>query len=586
MSLPHTADMPTSARELDFTPRGDVFPSPRDWRDQVVYHLLIDRFDNAAEDLQPYDGQRKPTGELDPEQGNIFQGGQIRGITRRLDYIRQLGATTIWISPPFKNRSERTDCYHGYGIQNFLAVDPRFGTLADLQELVREAHKRGMYVVLDIIINHTANNWGYADDSEPTYSHGKEFPFGFWRCADGRQVAPHQVQELSTEDGVWPQELQSPDCYKRQGKIGDMQSENFAEVTDGDTGSMKDLDLRNPTVCDTLIRCFKWWIAQTDCDGYRIDTVKHMRPGPVSDFINAIREYALSIGKHNFLLYAEIVGDDELLQKYIGQNTPGADGEQDYPRLSACLDFPLYFELDDVVKGKKSAQTLRDRYERLQHHYRDYSRAGSYYVTFVDNHDQIHRPFKRLLNEAEDERIATLAIGYLLTSMGIPCIYYGTEQGFDGGGDTAEMVRECMFGGEWGPFGGSPGHHFNPKSPIFRATARLADLRKQEPALRYGRQYFQNVSWDGGKFGPADDPNQLFAYTRVLDTTSLLTVLNPALVKRTALVAVDEKFFPFGANLRSVYPIQDQVVAVRECDSQLCIQVTARPRELLLFKLV
>src|SRR5687768_17176050 len=149
----------TSVQELDFTPHGEVFPSPRDWRDVFLYQLLIDRFDDNQEH-PAYDPKTAKRGR-DPQQARMFQGGKIKGITRRLDYIKNLGCNAIWISPPMKNRLEYNDSAHGYAIQDFLAVDPRLGTLEDLQELVREAHARGMYVIFDIVINHTGNNWAY-----------------------------------------------------------------------------------------------------------------------------------------------------------------------------------------------------------------------------------------------------------------------------------------------------------------------------------------------------------------------------------------------------------------------------------------
>ncbi len=139
---------PKSIWELDFTPCGAVNPSPSDWRDHVFYHLLIDRFDNNCSGLEPFDDKAMVSAEWEPQN------------TRRLDYIRGLGCTAIWVSPPFKNRQHSKEVYNGYAIQNFLAIDPRFGTLEDLQELIRQAHERKMYVSLDVVINHTGDNWG------------------------------------------------------------------------------------------------------------------------------------------------------------------------------------------------------------------------------------------------------------------------------------------------------------------------------------------------------------------------------------------------------------------------------------------
>ena len=92
-----------SAKDLDFAPQGKVFPSPHDWRDQFIYFLLVDRFDNNQSNIPPYDPASAPHGR-DPKQGGLFQGGNLEGITRRLDYVQGLGCTAIWLSPIFKNR--------------------------------------------------------------------------------------------------------------------------------------------------------------------------------------------------------------------------------------------------------------------------------------------------------------------------------------------------------------------------------------------------------------------------------------------------------------------------------------------------
>src|SRR4030095_12386850 len=112
-----------SVQQLDFIPPQDVFPSPADWRDVFIYFLLVDRFDNNQRGLRPYSGA-EPKGR-DADQGKIFQGGNLKGIIRRLNYIKGLGANAIWLSPVLKNRREKADSYHGYGIQNFLEVEPR-----------------------------------------------------------------------------------------------------------------------------------------------------------------------------------------------------------------------------------------------------------------------------------------------------------------------------------------------------------------------------------------------------------------------------------------------------------------------------
>ena len=539
-----------SVKELEFTPKTKPFPSPGDWRDVFIYQLLVDRFDDGKEH-PPFDPKNARRGR-DKNQACVFQGGNIKGVTRRLDYIKGLGCNAVWISPPFKNRQEWNDSCHGYAIQDFLAVDPRIGTLEDLQELTREAHARGMYVILDIVINHTGDNWGYPGGDGRPFNETGRYDFGFWRGRDGQQIPHERVNQLGADDGVWPVELQDPEAYKRRGSIRNLMSCSLEEAVNGDFYSLKDLDLTRPEVLDTLIRIFKWWIAACDFDGFRIDTVGHTEPHASSAFVNAMREYARSIGKDNFFLYAEIVAGDDRIRKYVGHNTPAEGAEEPYPVFSAVLDFPLYFVLEEVIKGFKSPEELRARYEHFNRFYRDYSEAGRYFVTFVDNHDQMARPFRRFMNGVSDWKQAVLAIGYLLCNMGIPCVYYGTEQGFDGGGDSDLYVREAMFGGAWGAFDTAGVHFFNPDHPIYRNIAKIAKIRAAEKTLRYGREYFREISGDAEHFGHPIDGHCTLAFARVFDVESMIVCMNLDMEKRNDAIAVDSRLNPPGRKLRDL----------------------------------
>jgi glycosidase len=520
-----------------------VFPSPADWRDVFVYFLLVDRFDNNRRGVHPYSAAA-PRGR-DPAQGRVFQGGNLKGVQRRLNYIKGLGANAIWLSPVFKNREEKSDSYHGYGIQNFLDVDPRFGVQEDLQKLVREAHGRGMYVILDIILNHTGDNWAYPGDFPYFFSKqaGRPFAFGFWRQHD-------LTAGFQDADAVWPEELQRAECYKRRGQIRDWS--DAEEAVDGDFLSLKELDIRRADVLDALIKVYKYWIAMTDIDGFRIDTVKHMESSATAIFCNAIREYARRIGKHNFFIFGEIVADDETLQHYLGRNSRIEGTNERFPSLDAALDFPLYFILEETIKGFLNPAALRERYERFKTQYADHGDAGQYFVTFVDNHDQMSRPYRRFMHGNPFPEQATLAVGYLLTSQGVPCIYYGTEQGFDGGGDHDSYVRECMFGGEWGAFDSTLRHFFKATHPIYRSIKRIAAIRQSEPALRYGRQYFREISGNGIDFGHPLDGKCTLAYSRILDDAEILMALNLDTVPRADYITVDASLNAPGSKLTNL----------------------------------
>ena len=146
---------------------------------------------------------------------------------------------------------------------------------------------------------------------------------------------------------------------------------------------------------------------------------------------------------------------------------------------------------------------------------------------------------------------AALAMGYLLTSSGVPCIYYGTEQGFDGGGDHDKYVRECMFGGKWGAFDTTGAHFFNPKNQIYRAIQKIANIRANEPALRYGRQYFREISGDGLSFEHPVDTGGHFtlAFSRILDTEEVLVALNLDAAPRQDAINVDINLTPSGSSM-------------------------------------
>jgi len=566
-----------SVKELDFKPGRKPFPSPGDWRDQVMYFLLVDRFDNNQENIPPYDPKSAPKNR-DPKQGKLFQGGNIKGITRRLDYIKNLGCNAIWLSPIFKNRQEKNDTYHGYGIQDFLDVDKRFGTIEDLQELVKQAHNRNMYVIQDIIINHTGDNWAYPGDYPYYYWKDAPGPFDldFWREVD-------HAPGFQEDDAVWPEELQNPEYYKRRGQITNW--EDTDQAVNGDFLTLKELDVTNNDVLSTLIKAYKYWIRTADIDGFRVDTVKHMEDSATAIFCNAVREYAKRIGKQNFFIFGEVVGSDEDIHKYIGRNSRIEGTNERFPSLDACLDFPLYFDLEEVIKGFRNPSVLRERYERFKTQYADHGEAGRYFVTFLDNHDQMSRPYRRFLHNNFHPRQAVLAIGYLLTSQGIPCIYYGTEQGFDGGGtDNDCHVRECMFGGKWGAFETTGVHFFNEKHEIYKGINSVARIRNQEPALRYGRQYFREISADGSTFGHPVDGKSTLAFSRVLDTDEVLVAINLDVSERQDCIIVEKNLTPPGSKMIDLLNGISQVT-VEESSGRTYVRVPLKGNQMAILKL-
>lgn len=562
-----------SIDQIDFSPKTKVHPSPNDWRDQFIYFLLVDRFDDNRWHF-PYLGfTKRPMPDI--KNGLGIHGGNIKGVTRRLKYLKSLGVTTIWLSPIMKNRVEAGGSLHGYAIQNFLEVDPHFGTKEDLQKLVNSAHKMGMYIVLDIVINHTGDNWAYENDTKQEFkSDGTRYPFGFWR-------AQNLQKQLGPDDAVWPAELQDPDCYTRRGSITNWNDPE--QTVYGDFFNLKDLNLNYPSTFEALVAIYKYWIAELDIDGYRVDTVKHVENQASVKFFNNIKEFAESIGKHNFLIFGEIVDSDTSIAKYVGNQMVKGERIQ---ALDASLDFPLYFILDEVIKGRVSPTELRNRYDTLHATYTQTDGSNSL-VTFIDNHDQVSRQYRRFLFNAEDNRQAILGIGYLLTSSGIPSIYYGTEQGFYGGGNAGDhhdnLIRECMFGGRWGAFGIQHRQYFNKRHTLYRHIADIATIRSAEPALRYGRLYFREISENSVDFMYPELGKGMIAYSRILDDTEIVVVLNLRSHEYSNDVTLDQILTPPGTAMQNLLNTRMQLLTT-ETSGRTVVSLTLAPYELVILK--
>ena len=441
----------------------EYFPSPMDRRDEILYFLLPDRFSDGREEQRPaltleqiHEFRTNPdrigwNWQKWAESGCRWQGGTIRGIQSKLDYLHELGITTLWIGPIFKQRT-RVDSYHGYGIQDFLEVDPRFGTRQELLELVKAAHQRGLRIILDIIMNHSGDNWGYVAPqqsldkafNEPGYLHWPKFygdsedgELSGWQLAWRNEEQTGFTTGVATiqqpNDGVWPQELQDPAFYTCAGRgelgNGDINYEH-AEHKRTDFFALKDFAVDVAPALAFLIDCFKYWMAISDCDGFRIDTVKHVSLDEARNFCGAVREFAESLGKRNFLLVGEIAGGESAQTFYL-------DGLAILQRnLSAALDIgEARLELRDVGKGLQKANGYLDSFRNDEHGVGSHRNWGNRLVSIVDDHDHVFGSKLRFSAEIQEHLAAkdyqiVAATALQLFSLGIPCIYYGSEQAF------------------------------------------------------------------------------------------------------------------------------------------------------------
>ena len=493
------------------------FPSPQDWRDVWIYFLMLDRFnreDGKVPRRMPYD---KPFGE--------FQGGTFNGVRGRLDYIKGLGAGAIWLSPVLKNRQSDRGTFHGYGIQDFLRPEPRYASAPgkeddELRALVDEAHAQGLYVIFDIVLNHTGDVFGYKGFGSSASGSLEIRPIE-WRDERGQARSDFPVIEniptaqRKPDALVWPAELQRNGFFRRKGKGGEGGGdfESLKEfVTDVKEGQI--FPVRN-----ALILAYQYAIARYDIDGFRIDTLKYIERDFAKTFGNAMREYALSIGKKNFFSYGEVFDGEERIAEFIGRDTQDSG---DLVGVDAALDFPLFFRLPSVAKGFAPPSEVIEVYRRRKEVERNilssHGEAGRFFVTFLDNHDMKER-FRGANTDGPDkyDPQVILGIAVLFGLQGIPCLYYGTEQGLHGRGDSDQFVREALWG--------KPSA-FDVNHSLYKAISRLSEIRDTQPALRYGRLYFRPISGDGEHFGVSPFAPGVLAFSRILNNQEVLVVAN------------------------------------------------------------
>jgi glycosidase len=494
---------------------GGPFPSPADWRDQVIYFLMVDRFNNpnAAPVHTPYDG------------ANIFayQFGKFAGVQQQLNYIKNLGAGAIWLSPVLKNLPWDDSTYHGYGIHDFCSAEPKFAVNAqnadtELRALVDAAHDAGLYVIFDIVLNHTGDVFAY--NGSPTASFSPDPLPIQWRDRNGiaepQETDVATIQNPSPDAVVWPSELQTNTSFRRQGgTVGDS--------TIGDFDAQKQLRTDIVTVDNILIKAYQYVIAKFDVDGFRIDTLRYLPQGFAQIFGNSMREYALTLGKKNFFTFGEILDPDPEADfiNFIGRNTTQGNDMNSPVGVDAALDYPLYNTLVNAAKGSTPPASIAAMYNRRkqidQNILSSHGDASRYFVTFIDNHDNKQRfHFVEPGNPTQYDDQLTMAIACLYSLPGIPCIYYGTEQGLHGSGSDP-AVREAL----WGLVPGFP-----QTASFYPAMQKIVAVRQSQPALRYGRFYFRPLSGDQTHFAISSFPSGIMAWSRILNDQEVLVVAN------------------------------------------------------------
>ena len=384
-----------------------------DWRKQIIYFLMIDRFADGDPS-----NNNQGRNEYNPHSLKHFNGGDIVGVEQQLDYIKNLGATAVWLTPPVENMwySSASDYYgyHGYWALDFTQIDPHFGTLADYQSLAKTLHNNDMYLIQDIVVNHTAPLFGYSGTYNPenTAEHFYLFETGF-------QSAPTQspfdkINRLNQADFV-------ADIYNWTTPIND--HNDLAQQYTFQLANLADINTLNPLVIETFKETYKYWMTEVGVDAFRIDTVKYVEPEFWQQFLHdtdGIYSHAKTLGKEHFLTFGEVFESSRPLQNNGEEKVTKFLGTPEKPLLNSVIGFPLYFDINAVfAEGKPTAQ-LSYRLERFMLDYPDPFTTPN----FVDNHDT-----KRFLATGNLPAFKQ-ALTLLMTVPGIPVIYQGSEHAY------------------------------------------------------------------------------------------------------------------------------------------------------------
>lgn len=499
-----------------------------DWRQEVIYQVLVDRF---------ADGDAGNNFRVDLSAQGKYHGGDWRGLYDRLDYLDELGVTTLWISPLVKNVDTDAgfDGYHGYWTQDLYQLNPHYGDLAGLRRLVNGAHARGMKVILDIVTNHMGqifyydiNRNGEPDDrvsgsgSTSEVKHINEYdpdfdPRGvqsFTSLGESGDAPVIFVYDAATNhvppSGIFGYE----EVYNRKGRTYNFDDPD--QLLHGDfPGGLKDVNTALCEVKQAMVDAYARWIELTDIDGFRIDTVKHVEREFWRYFTQKVRLRLAAKGKSNFFMFGEAFdGRDDLVGSFTKNDLPvdidrenecafgpGGDGVAiTGDQLDSVFYFPQHFQaIRDVFQYAQGTQRIADLWANRLVNYGATPAAGGTglpptktLVNFLDNHD-----VPRFLYSGKGEDALKNALLFLFTEDGLPCVYYGTEQGFAGGNDPANREDLWVSG-------------YDTAAPMYKWIKRLSGLRKAYPALTLGDLA---VTWASDRTAGEDDAG-VFAFER------------------------------------------------------------------------
>ncbi len=438
----------------------------------VIYLLMPDRFSNGD---VANDNSEKMLEKADRTNPDGRHGGDIQGIINHLDYIRDFGATTVWITPLLENNQPKYT-YHGYAISNYYQVDPRFGGNEKYVVLVKTAHQKDLKIIMDVVLNHCGSGHWWMSD----------LPAKDWA---------HQYDEF-TQSNYRSEVVQDPYASNIDKNL---QNDGWFDR------NMPDLNQKNKFLANYLIQNTIWWIEYAGIDGIRLDTQPYSDKLMVAEWAKRIQnEYP------NFTIIGEAWLQEIAHTAYWQKSETNFDGYNS--NIPIVTDFPLHYAIENAFSEE---QTWTNGVSRL---YYILSQDFLYdnpmnTIVFLDNHDltRIYSSFQKDINKLK------LAIAFQLTTRGIPSVFYGTELLMEGFAHEAHGIMRSDFAGGW------PNDSMNAftsegrtadQNEIYNYYKNILDWRKTKPVIHSGKLMH---------FIPE---NNIYVYFRYSDSDCVMIILN------------------------------------------------------------
>lgn len=467
----------------------------------VLYLIMPDRFADGNPDNNSNINLKNDV-KADRSNPNGRHGGDIKGITDHLDYIENLGVTAIWVNPVLTNDMPG-GTYHGYATTDYYNIDPRFGTNQEWNNLVDQCHKRGIKVVMDMIFNHSGSEhiWFTDRPSRDWFN----FPEGYVQTS----------YRLSTVYDPYVSE------YDRR------------LTTDGwFVESMPDLNQNNPHLMTYLIQNSIWWIESSKIDGIRMDTHPYAFAQPMAQWIDAVeREYP------NYNIVGECWYGTEGGEAYWQRGSKVSDINTNLPTV---MDFVL------SISARKAFSEQTDPWNGLNtiydHLALDYLFPNPQKIlTFLDNHDTD----RFLLEEPKDLGWWKQALTFLLTSRGIPQLYYGTELLMHGKKEGSDGYVRLDFPG------GFPGDQINAFTPEGRTPMQNEAHDFLAKVLNWRKGKANEVIAKGSlkHFMPT---NGVYLYERRLGDKQIIIMLNGNDNENTIEMDRYKEILPIGTTMHDM----------------------------------